>query len=134
MVLKDFECDGCGVLERDVYAPAGPARPVCDCGTLMHIIYPGRLHVDHFAPVDVEVNGTVYHLTSIHQARTIERIAEQQARNGEGQPYVFRDFSQDHSNRDRNVFGEPPHPQFSTRSRRGIPYVTRYGVGRDTDG
>ena len=131
MVLKDFGCDDCGTVARDVLAPAGPARPVCDCGVLMDVVY--SAHVDLMAPVTVEVNGHTYLVDSLHKARAIERLAEQQTRNGEGAPFVFRALSQDHSNMDRNVFGDPPHPVFSTRTRRGLPLIGQIGWKKGQD-
>jgi hypothetical protein len=124
-VLKDFTCDGCGAMARDVLAPAGPARPVCRCGTLMDVVYGRSLATDFLAPFAVEVNGTRYVVDSVQKARQIERIAEQQTRNGEGQPFIFRALSQDRSNQDENVFGPPPHPTFTTRNRRGQPFIGR---------
>jgi hypothetical protein len=130
MVVKDFCCDGCGTVAIDEWAPSGPARPICDCGTLMDLaLTPPR--VDLFRPFEVDVNGTVYRIDSLQKARVVERIAEQQTRNGEGQPHIFRALSQNHSNMDRNVFGEPPRPAFSTRNRRGLPFVSRLGFLKD---
>lgn len=130
MVTKDFICEGCGTVALDEWAPSGPARPICDCGTMMDLeLAPVRVGL--WKPFDVEVNGTRYVIDSLQKARAVERIAEQQTRNGEGQPFIFRALSQEPSNMDRNVFGEPPHPSFSTRNRRGLPFVSRVGTGRD---
>ena len=48
----------------------------------------------------VTINGKATTVGSLHQMRQIERETEQQARNGEGQRLVWRDYSQNSSNKD----------------------------------
>jgi hypothetical protein len=51
-----------------------------------------------------ELDGGPFRPSSLHEIRQIERESERRAANGEGSPIGFRDFSQNHSNRARNMF------------------------------
>jgi hypothetical protein len=62
-----------------------------------------------FAQFSVDVNGQQVTVGSLHQMRQIERLSEQQHRNGEGQPMVWRDYSQDRSNTDRHTLAPGGH-------------------------
>jgi hypothetical protein len=75
----------------------------------------------------IDVGHGPIRLRSISEIRAFERESHQRYANGEGAPYNLRAFSQDDSNRDRNTFGESPRVPFSTRNRRGQPFVTRRG-------
>lgn len=81
-----------------------------------------------FSPVEVDLGkeGKVV-LSSVMDARRLERESEKRAANGEGQQIVFRAFTQDKSNYDRNSLGENPRVPFRTRNRRGQPFITRRG-------
>jgi len=45
-------------------------------------------------------------IDSLHKLRQVEREAEQMARNGDGQPLVWRRYAQDGSNRDVPTLGD----------------------------
>jgi hypothetical protein len=47
-------------------------------------------------------------VNSLHDIRRIERESEQRARNGEGQPLVFRKYAQDRGNLHTSTLGENP--------------------------
>ena len=65
--------------------------------------------------------GTPVHIDSLHKLRQVERESEVHARNGEGQPMVFRRWAQDGSNHDQPTLsktyngGEQPSPQAAQR-------------------
>lgn len=113
----------------------------CDlCGITLEIgMYPGEmckgLPANHgsslkarsFTPVEVEVDGKKVTISSFADVRRIERESERKAANGEGTLSIFRAFSQDQSNQDRNALGENPAVKFPTRNRRGMPYIIRKG-------
>ena len=107
MPLHDFRCDQCGAWDVDVYVPvtvgAAAARPICQaCHVVMSWI-PQVGGMDAREPSfqsTVTVNGRETTVGSLHQMRQIERQTEQQARNGEGQRLVWRDYSQNSSNKD----------------------------------
>lgn len=69
----------------------------------------------NFKAYDIDIDGTIHHIDSIQTADRIEREAERRFRNGEGAPIAFRAFHQDHSNLDRNVYGETKQPKPSGR-------------------
>ena len=125
MPRNDYECPICNTVRRDVVT-VWPERPSC-CGVTMDWL-PGGTCVDSFTPFEADVGDTSVLVTSLHQARTLEREAERATANQEGQPMIFRHLSQDRSNMDRNVFGPPPNQKFNTRDRRGNPYVVRKGA------
>lgn len=75
----------------------------------------------------IDVGDGEVRLRSLHEIRQFERRSQQAYRNGEGQPYNLRAFSQDQTNSDVNTFGASPREPFSKTNRRGVPYVTRRG-------
>lgn len=65
-------------------------------------------------------------ISSLRDLRRLERESEQQARNGEGQPLVFRRWSQDTSNADQHTLqgrytgpAETPDPAWLAKQRIG---------------
>lgn len=116
----DDRCDLCGItLEVGMW----PGE-MCKGNPAAH----GQgLRRHSFIPVEVEVDGKKHVISSFADVRRLERESERRAANGEGTLSIFRAFSQDSSNHDRNALGENPVPSFPKRNRRGIPYVTRKG-------
>jgi len=110
MPLHDFVCGDCGRRAVDVYVPiaigASHSNLSCpSCGTLMDWIpQVGSMDAkEPFQQASISANGKVYPLNSLHDIRKAERDSEQMARNGEGQPLVWRDYSQEKSNGDRHT-------------------------------
>lgn len=123
-----MRCPTCGTQEyrRPMFVPANPPLykgheeripEWCDahwtggeytsaCHSMMEIV-PGFNHdlTLHTFDVDMETitDGRVKghrRVSSLHEVRKIESESLQRHANGEGQPMVFRDLSQDASNRD----------------------------------
>lgn len=69
--------------------------------------------------------GKVERVSSMQQVRRIERETEKMSRDGQHRQIVFRDYARDKSNRDAPTLGRREFPKFSTRSKSGIPFVTR---------
>lgn len=138
MAMHDFFCAACGQLLLDVDVPiAIGAR----AGAPLHCGAPttpipgiGRMDVGGvkgasfraFETTDGQ-NRTVL-IDSLATLRRVERESEQQARNGEGQPIVFRAWSQDRSNRDRHTLasggGERPDPAYVKKFGQAIRSAT----------
>ncbi len=77
----------------------------------------GRFKFEEF-DMHVPGQGTV-HFSSMHQLRQVEKHCELHG----PRPFVVRQYSQDISNRNDNVFGERHNPPFTPRSSRtGIPF------------
>ena len=122
MSLHDFVCPSCGMAYTDVDIPiavgAQAGAPYCgDCQIRTDWIPKvGRMDAlepfQTFTAFDGQNNPVV--IDSLHTLRKVERASEQQARNGEGQPLVWRAYSQDRSNREVNTLGayggEAPSP------------------------
>lgn len=111
MALHDFACPTCGAILRDIYRPisvGAQADPPLHCGQPAQWI-PQVGRMDTFEPFDT-VNGRNQPITiaSLTQLRKVERESEQHYRNGEGQPLVWRMYSQDRSNRHTNTQGPDP--------------------------
>lgn len=120
-VYHDYACPRCGHVARDhmveisVGAVAGaPECPVCltlDGHVVMDWIpQVGRMDAasgPSFTAFDCfDGQNRKVHVGSLKQLRDLERQSEQQARNGEGQPLVFRKWSQNDSNKDVNTMGD----------------------------
>lgn len=120
----DYRCPDCGHTLADVLveitlgAIAG-APPCPACSQIGHDVTMdwvpqiGRMDAgsgpgfDAFETFDGK-NRKVK-VESLHQLRQIERESEQLYKNGEGQPIVFRAFSNDPTNKDRSAL----HPNFN---------------------
>ena len=123
MPIHDWECESCDYQVIDRYQPRQDNNPpICtDCRTPMVRLWSlssgGRFKFEEF-DMHVPGQGTV-HFSSMHQLRQVEKHCET---NGP-RPFVVRQYSQDISNRNDNVFGERPNPKFLTHSKRtGIPF------------
>jgi len=119
--LFDFWCESCGQIERDVYrsiavgAQADP--PVCQlclcAGSYRRMAWlPYVQFIDAKEPfqeftVSDGRNRPVL-IDSLRKLRQVERESEHMARNGEGQPMVWRRYSQDRSNVHVHTLGENP--------------------------
>lgn len=124
MALHDYQCPDCGVIVRDYDVPiavgAQAGAPNCPMGCVaasagaaffvktVWIPQVGRM--DAYEPFQeftvVDGQGKTVLVESLRQLRQIEDQSEQQARNGEGQPMVWRDYSQDASNFDQHTLAK----------------------------
>lgn len=119
MALHDFQCPICGHVTRDVNVPIdlGAAKvcvhcPVCPAKILMDWIPAiGGMDVGGVKGAAFKAFETYdgqnrkIRVENMRDLRRLERESEQQARNGEGQPLVFRRWSQTDSNKDVNTLG-----------------------------
>jgi hypothetical protein len=124
MALHDFWCQTCGQVLLDVNIPiavGATAGAPEHCGrTAAWIPQVGRM--DAYEPFqEFEARDGQNHLVtidSLRKLRQVEADSERQYRNGEGQPIVWRRWSQDASNRDVHALaprwqgGEQPDPAF----------------------
>jgi hypothetical protein len=124
MALHDFWCQVCGQVLVDVNVPiaigARAGAPLhCDRRTSW-IPQVGRMDAyepfQEFETRDGQNRPVL--IDSMKKIRDLERQSEQDYRNGEGQPLVFRRWSNDASNRDVHALhpgwtgGEAPDPQW----------------------
>ena len=142
MPNHDFRCPACQTILRDQYRSVeqgGAAHPPrCPrCFVLMQWIIPrprfdlrsdGEGCSGHTFQKFTVRDGQNHpvEIDSLHKLRQIERESEQQYRNGEGQPILFRGFAQDHSNMSTNLFGEPPTEKPTEAGKQ------KFGLGRGT--
>jgi len=126
MALHDFWCRRCGQVLVDVNVPiavGAKAGAPEHCGApAAWIPQVGRMDASSgpgftaFTTRDGQNREVV--VDSLHKLRQVERQSEQQYANGEGQPLVWRRYSNDRSNRDRHSLhptwtgGEAPDPAF----------------------
>lgn len=123
MAYHDFVCPACGAPFTDVNVPietgAQAGAPTCGDCQVQTVWIPkiGRMDAlepfQEFSTFDGQNRPVL--IDSLHKLRQVERESEQQARNGEGQPLVWRQYSQDRSNRDVHTLGsyggEAPSPE-----------------------
>lgn len=124
MALHDFWCQTCGQVLVDVNVPidlgAIKGAPL-HCGQpAAWIPQVGRMDAyepfQEFECRDGQNNPVL--VDSLAKLRKIERESEQQYRDGEGQPLVWRRYSNDRSNQDVHALhpkwtgGEAPDPAF----------------------
>ena len=146
MALHDFWCQVCGQLLVDVNVPisiGATAGAPLHCGRpAAWIPQVGRMDAyepfQEFEARDGQNRPVL--VDSLHKLRQVERASEQDYRNGEGQPLVWRSYSNDRSNRDVHALapgwtgGEAPDPAFvkkhGARIRRDAAVAdTDYGPG-----
>jgi hypothetical protein len=129
MPRADYKCDTCAEELVDHYKAVADPRPHCprdpSHGEMEWIpAFGGRR--GFFKSFDLDLDGKVHHVSTLGEVRAIEREAERRYRNGEGSPTVFREFANNPSNYDKNVFGESPAQGPPARlNQRGRPFITR---------
>lgn len=99
-VRNDFRCDLCGH-HAEYWATRATAPE--HCGQTMTWAPTRSAAVDcleSFNEIVTDSGGRTFRVDSLHKLRQVERETEQMARNGEGQPLVWRDYSNDRSNGD----------------------------------
>lgn len=112
MALHDFRCPACGADRVDVNIPisigAREAEVRCRCGCAMDWVpQVGRMDaLEPFHKFSLDANGRTYEIGSLHDIRKAEQESASRARNGEGQPLVWRDYAQDRSNADRHTLAK----------------------------
>ena len=161
MAHHDFRCPECGRVLRDVVVPTGQRAsahaPVCPSTILPGAVIrmewipfsrfslfsdSGKEGGSSFAkftlPVEDPASPTGYRdetVASLADIRRLERTSEQAERNGEGRRMIWRDYSQDRSNRDKHTIADDPGvkaPKFYSNGtpvkvRRGDPVVADHG-------
>lgn len=115
MALHDFECPHCGRTARDVNVPiaVGAREAIVWCPTCATVGVETRMDwIPQIGRMDA-ANGPGFvgfdtfngrnekvHVSSLKQLRDLERQSEVDYKNGEGQPLVFRRWSQSDTNKD----------------------------------
>ena len=151
MAVHDFRCLACDYRWNDVNIPVSigaragaPYCPRCDVPTTMEpIIAIGRMSIfSEFAkfttPVEDPGSPTGFRdetISTLGDIRRLEKESEQRERDGLGRRMIWRDYSQDQSNKDVHTMGPPPSETPSktytngtpVRIRRGDPVVTDHG-------
>lgn len=131
MPLHDYYCGVCGQVSVDVYRSVevgARADPPWHCERPMAwivgapAIHYGDVKGAAFKSFDTtDGRGTPVHIDSLRKLRQVERESEVHARNGEGQPMVFRRWAQNGSNADQPTLskdyhgGEQPTPAAAHR-------------------
>jgi hypothetical protein len=126
MALHDMYCSRCGQVLTDIDVPVqiGATAGAPDhCGAKM-VPIPGIGAMDYGAVkgagfrgfTTTDGRGQPVQINSLRDLRRVEREAEQMARDGVGQPMVFRRWAQDGSNADQPTLsrsyygGDAPDP------------------------
>lgn len=109
MPIHDYECGTCLFTAFDHYTPRlDSTPPVCErCPGNPPLTRLWSTNTTHhpFAAFDFELDsGTTVTVDSMAKLRKIEAESMKAYKNGEGRPTLFRHYSQDKSNRDRNLF------------------------------
>ncbi len=111
MPLHDFYCAVCGIVRLDIYVSvqtkASDGAPSCPgCTQPMTwiaaapAVHYGSVKTAAFKAFDTtDGRGNKVHIDSLRKLRQVERESEQAFKNGEGQPMVFRAWSQSRGNR-----------------------------------
>jgi hypothetical protein len=116
VALHDYECGQCGDRAVDVFRTAAQGAqsdpPICVSCRLPMDWVPKIGRMDAFEPgqefVCYDGKNQRVLVESLSQMRKIEKESEQHARNGEGQPMVWRKYSQDRGNTYTSTLGSSP--------------------------
>ena len=100
MPRNDFRCDTCG--HHATYQSTRATAPWhCDLEMVWAPMTSAAVDAkESFNASDLQSGDRTFHIDSLHAMRKAEAASEQLARNGEGQPLVWRDYSQTRSNFD----------------------------------
>lgn len=133
MPLHDFYCPACNHVRCNLYVPvqigATAGAPACEtCGAKMvwipaaPAVHYGDVKGAAFRSFDTtDGRGNPVHIDSLRKLRQVEKESEQMARDGVGQPMVWRRYAQDGSNKDQPTLsksyngGEQPTPEAKHR-------------------
>jgi hypothetical protein len=148
LAYHDFWCQVCGQVLVDINVPiaigARAGAPV-HCGRQTAWI-PQVGRMDAYEPFQEfetrDGRNNLVLVDSLKKMRDVERQSEQDYRNGEGQPVVWRRYSQDSSNRDVHSLhprwegGEQPDPVYAKKFGKSLRKSTEepdvaYGPGID---
>lgn len=132
VAFHDFWCQVCGQVLVDINVPiaiGATAGAPLHCGKpTAWIPQVGRMDAyepfQRFDAVDGRNQPVV--VDSLKKLRDIERSSEQDYRNGEGQPLVWRRYSNDNSNRDVHTL----HPRWDGGERPDPKAVKKFGLQR----
>ena len=152
MARHDFRCGVCGYVLRDHHVPTGqrasehaPTCPNHQIGGPVRMAWIPAARFSLFSDAATEGAGSFAKFTlpvedpgsptgfrdetvsSLADIRRLERESEQRERNGEGRRMVWRDYSQDASNRDRHTLGEDPSLKPAKHYSNGTPVKIRRG-------
>lgn len=141
MAQHNFACPACGFIERDVNIPIALGAssydtvcPHCGDAKLEWIPQIGRMSAGNgptFTSFEtLDGRNRPVRVSSISDLRRIEKDSESMARNGEGQIMVWRDYSNDRSNKyDSAIHGtkwhDHPEPVTYTPTRSGDDIAER---------
>ena len=132
MPYSDYVCTTCDRKLYDVFKGQGVPRPVCpddaSHGEMEWLPSFSSMRSHGFVPFDFEMDGVTTKISDIGQVRRIEEESLKRTANGEGSPTIFRAFSQDQSNYDKNVFGERKQGGHHKQ-----PFITRHDHRPDGD-
>lgn len=121
MALSQYKCPACGLedLRHGSFVPVPDTErlykgqevrvpEICPCGAAM-VFAPTCSAHDLFQNFEIDYGDGLKKISSLTELRRIEAESMKKFANGEGAPLIWRDLSQDHSNRDRNVFTGTPY-------------------------
>lgn len=109
MPIHDYECPNCTFTAFDHYTPRldspGPVCERCPDHPLLTRLWSTNTTHHPFASFEFELDsGQTITVDSMAKLRRIEADSMKAYKTGEGRPTLFRHYSQDKSNRDKNLF------------------------------
>lgn len=104
MPIYDIQCSSCKKITPDIltFSYRDPLPP-CDCGGIPEKLWTTATGYKPFAAFTETINGREVTIDSVAKIRQIERETA-----ASGKPHIWRAYSQDRSNLDKNIFGEAP--------------------------
>lgn len=130
-VRNDFRCEQCGY-HAEYWATRATAPSHCGQTMIWAPSRPPAVDArEPFHKTSLQANGRTYAIESLHDIRKAERDAEARYRNGEGQPLVWRDYSQEKSNSDRHTLAKRMDRSMDTQDgfAGGVPDIDKGKVG-----
>lgn len=129
MPIHDYRCEPCGVSLLDHYLPLqSSAPPLCVvCGTPCTRLWSTSGMSKPFQAFEFELdNGKTVSIDSLAKLRKVENDSMKSYEKGEGRPFLFRNYSQDSTNKDASLFGHLKRQQIN-------PYKARTVAGKPFD-
>ena len=106
MPVHDWICENCDLGVPDQYHPYVSAVAVCPRCDFVMVRSWARDARPMFKPFTVDYGKGDVEITSLAQVREIERTSEKACAAGKESQLVFRHFSNDETNYDRNTLGD----------------------------
>lgn len=132
MPIHDYECEVCKTVAPDVYISTqnadAPKCPACEGNPPMSRMWTTSRQRIFQAFDFTGDDGKTVTVDSLARLRKIESESMKAYERGEGRPFIFRQYSQDPTNKDKGIFSHLQPKQIDPRKARTMAAAMEFGT------